>query len=326
MTQQPSSPPSSNQGKLGNLQAGLPQPAPHTAPATPSAPNNQGKLAGLQEPLQLPPPPPTPPGPAVHASTVPSAGGQRTKRIPVWALVVAGVSVLIVVAGALAVGRTNSDAPLQAGSSAPAPATVAPEAPATDVYSAPADVAGLIAVVKASTFAVYCGEFSGSGFMLDPSAVGASGIGNVIVTNHHVVEGCIDGIIPEVGIDGSAVSARVLDFDVTNDLAILTADIDVPALQASTSPVAGEWVLVAGSPLGVDGTVTFGTVTNLLPDEAWITTDAAISPGNSGGPLTNNRGQVIGVNSEVWQESFGSPIGLSRQIAQLCVVVLTCGS
>ena len=324
MSQAPLNPPPSNQDKLGNLRAGSPQPAPPATKPAPPAPNNQGKLAGLQEPL--PPPTPSQPLPPSRASTVPAPGGQRTKRIPVWVPLVAAAVVLIVVAGALVAGRTNSSAPVQAGDFAAAPATVAPEAPATDVYSAPADVAGLIAVVKASTFAVYCGEFSGSGFMLDPSAVGASGIGNVIVTNHHVVEGCIDGVIPEVGIDGSAVSARVLDFDVTNDLAILTADIDVPALQASTSPVAGEWVLVAGSPLGVDGTVTFGTVTNLLPDEAWITTDAAISPGNSGGPLTNNRGQVIGVNSEVWQESFGSPIGLSRQIAQLCVVVLTCGS
>jgi hypothetical protein len=118
---------------------------------------------------------------------------------------------------------------------------------------------------------VYCGEFSGSGFMLDPSAVGASGIGSVIVTNHHVVDTCLDGSIPEVSINGSAVSARVLDFDVPNDLAILSADIDVPPLQASTSPAAGEWVMAIGNPLGVDGTVTFGTVTNLLPDEAWIT-------------------------------------------------------
>jgi putative serine protease PepD len=324
MSQAPLNPPPSNQDKLGNLQAGSSQSVPPATTPAPPAPNNQGKLAGLQEPL--PPPTPSQPLPPSRASTVPAPGGQRTKRIPVWVPLVAAAVVLIVVAGALVAGRMNSSAPVQAGDSAAAPATVAPEAPATDVYSAPADVAGLIAVVKASTFAVYCGEFSGSGFMLDPSAVGASGIGNVIVTNHHVVEGCLDGNLPEVSVNGVAVSARVLDFDVTNDLAILTADIDVPALQASTSPVAGEWVLVAGSPLGVDGTVTFGTVTNLLPDEAWITTDAAISPGNSGGPLTNNRGQVIGVNSEVWQESFGSPIGLSRQIAQLCVVVLTCRS
>ena len=324
MTQPPPNSASSNQGKLGNLQAGSPQPAPPSAPPTPPAPNNQGKLAGLQEPLQLPPPPPTPPGPAVHASTVPRPGGQRTKRIPVWALVVAGVLVLIVVAGALAVGRTNPDAPLQAGNSAPAPALAVPAAPATDVYSAPADVAGLIALVKASTFAVYCGDFSGTGFMLDPSAVGASGIGSVIVTNHHVVETCLDGAIPEVSINGSAVSARVLDFDIANDLAILSADIDVPPLQASTSPVAGEWVMAVGNPLGVDGTVTFGTVTNLLPDEAWITTDAAISPGNSGGPLTNNRGQVIGVNSEAWQGDFGSSMGASREIRQLCQRLLRC--
>lgn len=318
MSQVPLNSTPSNQDKLGNLQAGSPQPA----PPTPPAPNNQGKLAGLQEPLQLPSPPR--PGPAAHGITGPPPGGQRTKRIPVWVPLVAAAVVLIVVAGALLAGRTNSVAPLQAGNSAQAPAVAQPAAPATDVYSAPPDIAGLIALVKASTFAVYCEDSLGTGFMLDPSALGASGIGSVIVTNHHVVETCLDGPVPEVSVDGSAVSARVLDFDVANDLAILSADIDVPSLQASTSPVAGEWVMAVGNPLGVDGTVTFGTVTNLLLAEAWITTDAAISPGNSGGPLTNNRGQVVGVNSEAWQGDFGSSMGASRGIRQLCRSLLRC--
>jgi putative serine protease PepD len=226
----------------------------------------------------------------------------------------------------------------QTGASDPAPAapaqdttvTITPATPATpattgaNAFVAPTDVAGLISLVKASTFTVYCDDYSGSAFLLDPSALGAPAGAEVIVTNHHVVETCLDGVNLQLVLPVSSISARVVATDVPNDLAILAANINAPALSAAAPPTIGQWVMAVGSPLGVENTVTFGNVTNLIPDEASITTDAAISPGSSGGPLVDSAGRVLGVNSAVLDEEYGSSIGLSVSVSQLCERLVDC--
>ena len=223
----------------------------------------------------------------------------------------------------------------QTGASDPAPAAPAQDAivtntPATpapagaNAFVAPTDVAGLISRVKASTFPVYCGDYLGSAFLLDASALGAPAGTEVIVTNHHVVETCLDGADLQLVLPVSSISARVVATDVPNDLAILAANINAPALSAVAAPTIGQWVMAVGSPLGVENTVTFGNVTNLIPDEASITTDAAISPGSSGGPLVDSAGRVLGVNSAVLDEEYGSSIGLSVSVSQLCERLVDC--
>jgi len=322
VSQPPSGPRSANEAKLDGLRSGVPTPSlPPPSNATP-APDNQSKLAGLSAPPVPPAVPPYPPTPPTYAGATPPSNGGGNRRIPTWLPWTAGglVALAAVAVWALA-GRSVSDAPTL---SVTQPAATAPAVPSRDAYADPADFEGLVDLVKASTFTVYCGEFSGSAFMLDPSAIGASGMGNVIVTNHHVVETCLNGSELQLVSEESTVSADVLGFDVENDLALLTASIGVPALQASSTPVIGQWVAAVGSPIGVDGTVTFGTITNVRPAESVITTDAAISPGSSGGPLIDNRGLVVGVTYAVLQEDFGSPIGLVRTIEQLCERLLTC--
>ena len=323
MSQPPSGPRSENEAKLDGLRSGVPTPSlPPPSNATP-APDNQSKLAGLSAPPVPPAVPPYPPTPPTYAGATPPSNGGGNRRTPTWLPWTAGglIALAAVAVWALA-GRSVSEAPTP---SVIQPAATAPAVPNRDAYADPADIEGLVDLVKASTFSVYCGgEFSGSAFMLDPSAIGASGIGNVIVTNHHVVETCLNGSELQLVSADSTVSADVLDFDVENDLALLTASIGAPALQASSTHVIGQWVAVVGSPIGFDGTVTFGTITNVRPAESVITTDAAISPGSSGGPLIDNRGLVVGVTYAVLQEDFGSPIGLVRTIEQLCERLLTC--
>lgn len=156
---------------------------------------------------------------------------------------------------------------------------------------------------------------TGSGFIIS-----ADGF---IVTNNHVV-GEADDVTVRL-IDRREFDAEVVGVDPRSDLALLRIDAeDLPylSLGADHELAVGEWVLAIGSPFGLDFSVTAGIVSakgRSLPTERnenyvpFIQTDVAINPGNSGGPLFNLRGEVVGVNSQIFTRSGGS-IGLSFAI------------
>ncbi len=151
----------------------------------------------------------------------------------------------------------------------------------------------------------------------------------VILTNAHVVEGA-----SEVGVtlpDGRSFSGKVLGSDPVTDVAVVkvaAAGLPVAPLGDSSKVRPGEWAIAIGNPLGLDNTVTAGIISAVQRTNAvgegqrvpYLQTDAAVNPGNSGGPLINERGQVIGINTAIRQApgaglSFAIPINLGRQIA-----------
>jgi len=144
----------------------------------------------------------------------------------------------------------------------------------------------------------------GSGFI-----VSADG---TILTNAHVVQGAKEVTVKLT--DRREFRAKVLGADSKTDVAVLKID----AKNLPTVPLAnpkdlkvGEWVLAIGSPFGFENTVTAGVVSakgRSLPDDSFtpfIQTDVAINPGNSGGPLFNSRGEVVGINSQIYSRSGG---------------------
>ena len=159
----------------------------------------------------------------------------------------------------------------------------------------------------------------GSGFIVDKNGT--------IVTNAHVVE---SGTRIKVKLhDRREYIAKVLGIDKRTDLALLKIDArgQLPTVRFGRSEDLrlGQWVFAIGSPYGFDYTVTRGIVSGLarrLPDSNYvpfIQTDAAVNPGNSGGPLFNTEGRVIGVNSQIFSAS-GSFAGLSFAIPSDVVV------
>ena len=153
----------------------------------------------------------------------------------------------------------------------------------------------------------------GSGFVIDA--------GGVIVTNNHVIEGA-DEITVNFP-DGRSFTAELVGKDEKTDLAVLRvkADAPLPAVSFGDSDAVrvGDWVMAIGNPFGLGGTVTAGIVSARNRDIAsgpyddFIQTDAAINRGNSGGPLFDMDGNVVGVNSAIISPSGGS-IGLGFAI------------
>ena len=151
-------------------------------------------------------------------------------------------------------------------------------------------------------------EFQGAGSGFIISADG------YVVTNNHVVEHATEiGVILQ---DGSRYEATIKGRDPKTDLALLKVNTDEPLpfveLGNSDSARVGEWVVAVGNPFGLGGTVTAGILSargrdiNSGPYDDYLQVDAPINRGNSGGPLFNNRGQVIGVNSAIYSPSGGS--------------------
>ena len=146
----------------------------------------------------------------------------------------------------------------------------------------------------------------GSGFII--SADGQ------IVTNHHVVEGA-DSVTVKLA-DGRSFDATVIGSDPMTDIALLQVKVDeaLPVVEFGTSSDmrVGDEVVAVGNPFGLGGTVTSGIVSALSrninsgPFDDFIQTDAAINKGNSGGPLFNNDGEVIGVNTAIYSPGGGS--------------------
>lgn len=153
---------------------------------------------------------------------------------------------------------------------------------------------------------------TGSGFIIS-----ADGL---ILTNHHVVEGA-DEIKVRLT-DNREFTGKVLGSDAKTDIAVVKIDAkDLPCLTMGNSDElkVGEWVAAIGSPFGLDNTVTSGIVSaksRKLPSDQYvpfIQTDVAVNPGNSGGPLFNMKGEVVGINSQIFSTSGGF-MGLSFAI------------
>ena len=162
----------------------------------------------------------------------------------------------------------------------------------------------------------------GSGFI-----VSADGL---ILTNAHVVSDAEEVVVKLT--DRREFLAKVLGTDKLTDIAVLKIDASnlKAALLAPPAPLrVGEWVLAIGSPFGFESTVTAGVISatrRSLPGDGsvpFIQTDAAINPGNSGGPLINMRGEVVGINSQIYSRSggyqglsFAIPISVAQGIEQ----------
>ena len=150
----------------------------------------------------------------------------------------------------------------------------------------------------------------GSGFIIESNGL--------ILTNAHVVEGATTIYVTLT--DKREFKAKLLGMDKRTDVAVVKIDTrDLPKLPlgASSRVRVGEWVLAIGSPFGLENTVTAGIVSAKSRDTGdylpFIQTDVAVNPGNSGGPLLNTAGHVIGINSQIFSRS-GGYMGISFAI------------
>ena len=144
----------------------------------------------------------------------------------------------------------------------------------------------------------------GSGFILRDDGI--------VLTNAHVVDGA-DEVTVKL-IDKREFKAKVLGADKTSDVAVLKIEArNLPTLKigSAANTRVGEWVLAIGSPFGFENSATAGIVSaksRSLPDDNYvpfIQTDVAVNPGNSGGPLFNMAGEVIGINSQIYSRTGG---------------------
>ncbi len=160
---------------------------------------------------------------------------------------------------------------------------------------------------------------AGSGFIIDADGS--------ILTNHHVIEGA-DRIIVKLS-DGRVMRARVVGSDPDTDVALIKVDgqhgLPVAPIGDSSLLRMGEWVCAIGNPLGYDHSVTVGVVSFLgrklfnASLDNYIQTDAAINFGNSGGPLINSRGEVIGISAAV--SARASNIGFAVPISSAASIL-----
>ncbi|MBM3779433.1 MAG: PDZ domain-containing protein, partial [Acidimicrobiia bacterium] len=155
---------------------------------------------------------------------------------------------------------------------------------------------------------------TGTGFVIDQEGF--------ILTNHHVIEGA-DRVMVRLS-SGRSLRADIIGSDPDTDVALIKVESPTPLVAAplgdSSSLRVGEWVCAIGNPLAYEHTVTVGVVSFIgrkLFDSSlddYIQTDAAINLGNSGGPLINRRGEVIGINAAI--SSRGNNIGFAVPINQ----------
>ena len=162
----------------------------------------------------------------------------------------------------------------------------------------------------------------GSGFIISNNGY--------ILTNAHVVNNA-DSVMVKLS-DKREFKAKIIGVDLTSDIAVIKIEAkSLPTVKFGNPNIMkpGNWVVAIGSPFGLDNTITQGIISALsrnLPDDSsvpYIQSDVPINPGNSGGPLINLRGEVIGINSQIYSKSggymgisFSIPIDYATKIAE----------
>ena len=236
---------------------------------------------------------------------------------------VAAVGFAAAMVGAYALGHHNADGAQQTVASAsgfvPVSARVSAPTPGVPgVSAATPDFSGIVtkygpAVVNISVR--HFGDPSGESGDRPSAALGSGFIissDGYILTNNHVVDGA-DQVTVKLT-DKRTFRAKVIGKDRTTDVAVIKIDAhDLPTVKIgdpSQSKV-GEWVVAIGSPYGFDNTVTSGIISaksRMMSDDVatpFIQTDVPVNPGNSGGPLFNLKGEVIGINSMIYSRTGG---------------------
>jgi S1-C subfamily serine protease len=200
-------------------------------------------------------------------------------------------------------------------------------------FSAPPDLESTIKEVQQSTVVVTCGESQGTGWAIDLGPVVADADFQLkikedlypysIITNHHVIEECennADGV--KVSIGTVSYVSSLFTFDRKNDLAIVATKARVPELEISPRPEPGWWSMALGSPFGLEKSVSTGNVMNVTSD-GYVISSAPVNPGNSGGPLVNSLGQVMGTNT-AFLKGYQS-VNIASDVDLLCRKLVDCG-
>ena len=291
---------------------------------------------------EFPPPPVGEPLPAPEIETVP-AGARRRRRWPKVVVVLAVAATIGGFAGAQIATEMNREEESSSSDDAddvsnrPVSQPVVTAVPGLDVPPV-VDVAAVVERIGPSVVTVVADSSGGLG------AGRSTGTGVVItsdgeiLTNSHVVEGS-DDVSVLFGDSIDPIPAEVLAADPGNDLALLKIDLDglTPAVFADPESISiGDEVVAVGFALDLDGgpTVTRGIVSALNRTianadgalDGLIQTDAAISSGNSGGPLLNSSGEVVGINTAVFQSSMNTAannVGFAISVGEALPVIET---
>jgi S1-C subfamily serine protease len=189
------------------------------------------------------------------------------------------------------------------------------------------DPEAIAEAVLPSVFKVVAGDVTGTAFAIGPEADDG---GTNMFTNYHVVEQVWLGGGPGVFLERAdrRYPAEVIEVDRSADVAWLRTDDSFPGLPPVTGQLrAGQPIVAVGAPLGLGDTITTGVVSNTdreLPDGTgpWIQFDAAVSPGNSGGPVINAAQQVVGIATRKATDfegiGFAVPIGTACDLFDIC--------
>ena len=200
-------------------------------------------------------------------------------------------------------------------------------------YSAPPDLESTILRVQESTVVVTCGESQGTGWAIDLGPVVTDADFELkvkdnlypysVITNHHVIKDCINNP-DKVRVSNGTQSyiSSLFTFDERNDLAIIATQARIPTLQISPRPSPGWWSMALGSPFGLEKSVSTGNVMNVTPDK-YVLSSAPVNPGNSGGPLVNSLGQVMGTNT-AFLKGLQS-VNIASDVDLLCNSLVDCG-
>ena len=175
-----------------------------------------------------------------------------------------------------------------------------------NLFSPPVDLNAFIQKIQKSVVVIECRDSQGSGWVIDLGSPGEGADADAklidrtfpteVITNHHVIEGCVEtpGKVRATA-HGETYDAWLYSWDEENDLALVAIRQKVPALEVAMEPRPGQWVMVAGAPYGLEGSISIGNVINV--DENGVISTAPLNSGNSGGPLVNSRGRVVGTSS-----------------------------
>ncbi len=238
-------------------------------------------------------------------------------------LVVLGMVIVGVTGFAVGQGTGSPSARDSSSSATLVAASVPSPSGSVDLFSGPHSLQALIATVTKSTMVVRCKkQDEGTAVVLDLNSL-TDESAPTVVTNEHVIRECRSGGDLRVRYLGQRYPATVAAWDRKRDLAVLEVpELNAPPLPITTQARAGEWVLAAGTPMGYANSVSVGIVSAVVPKDHSVSTDAVVGPGSSGGPLVNAAGEVIGINTAVWEDATG--ITLATQVEALCIQTVNC--